>query len=274
MSFHTLEIGVETSRPREFYRITHGNTVYLAASGDRDVIYLNETYPATPIARTDLQIDRLTAEIDIVLVLPVTHPLVARYLAQLTPPRQVQVTIWRMQLGDGSVEQICDGLVTSMALEDTHAKFALPSRIRRALERKLPSVLVDSACAAILYDPWCGVDRSAFEITSECSYVDGRDVHFNTVTGHPDQWFRFGEITHVASGEKQTIFDHVGLKLQMQSWIPELKVGDAIKLAPGCEHDPATCNSKYDNMLNFVGLPNRPTRNPFFPTGLGIGETG
>ena len=41
-----------------------------------------------------------------------------------------------------------------------------------------------------------------------------------------------------------------------------LKVGDVVRLAPGCDQSHKTCHEKFNNHLRYGGHPNMPTENP------------
>ena len=86
--------GTETSRPREFYEIIQSsNVTYRIASGARDVAYGGNTFTAAPAARTELVLSTTTGEVQLTLSLPLTHGLAQRWMAQGSPPRQVQADL-------------------------------------------------------------------------------------------------------------------------------------------------------------------------------------
>ena len=51
--------------------------------------------------------------------------------------------------------------------------------------------------------------------------------------------------------KKNSDFDH-----------KNLKVGDVVRLAPGCDQSHKTCHEKFNNHLRYGGHPNMPTENP------------
>lgn len=299
MSFDDDERSVD-SQPREFYEIAHGTnlfdlgvpppglsggtplpggvaiaptSVYRIASGDRDIIYNGFTFTAMPASRTELQINPLTAEFSLVLSLASEHPFARRYTAVGgVPPQQVTVIGRRKQLNSGDVQQFLDGVVASAAFEGSLFKLSIQDRVKYALDRQVPSVLVDSICANVLYDSWCGVNSNTVLQNAVVNTVYGRIIGVSTVGGNPDQWARGGLIAHLASGEVQTIDDQSGLTITMQYPIAELKSGDSVAIFPGCDHTATTCRDKYSNISNFAGAPSRPTKNPFISSGLGVEE--
>ena len=48
-----------------------------------------------------------------------------------------------------------------------------------------------------------------------------------------------------------------------------LAVNDTVRVYPGCDRTPATCNTRFGNLTRFLGLGAMlPQRNPFGPTGF------
>ncbi len=268
-----VEASVESSQPREFYELVQSAAVtYRIASGTRDIIYNGNTFVASQIARTDLPIDLVTQPGSMTLALPLSHPLVQRYVALGSPPRQIAVTIYRRQLGVGD-EVTFVGLITSMGIEGHLAKFLLESRFARLMSRRLPVLTASRICPYVLYDANCTVPRSSFTVAPFVISVDGRVVVVSSMgLGHPDQWAKDGELVHVPTGERMPIVDQVGTQLTLQSPIPDIAVGDALQVSAGCAHDIITCRLTFSNQVNFGGFPQLPNKNPFAPNGLGVVE--
>lgn len=278
MSFLDDESGIQSSEPREFYEIIQSLAVtYRIASGVRDVVYDGKTYTAAPAARTEIAAPMIGDTDDgLTLALPLSHGLVQRYLAQVSPPRQITVTIYRMQ-ASGDVEQLRSALITSMAIDGHLAKFLIPSRMSRALSRPMPGITVGLICPHILYDAQCQIDPTAFTVTTTVSLVDGRTVTVPTNALFGDENFAYlGDFKHVATGETQTIFAETPINIdgtvtfQLQSPIPGMVIGDSVQIRAGCQHDVATCHDKFANMVNYGGFPNLPSNNIFTPGAFGV----
>jgi hypothetical protein len=269
----SLEDSIDSGAPREFYRIQHGVIEYLVASGQRDIEYAGDLYMRSPVARLELSVSVATADLGLTIALPSSHAFSRRYVAMMSPPQQISVTVYRMQ-SDGEVTMEWLGYVTSMSTDSkSHvSKFLISSRIARSLQRTLPSLLVDTRCAHVLYDSGCLVDRASFRVDATVTVADGKTITVSTMGGRPTEWARFGELYHVPSGERMTIFEQVGNVIKMQAQIVGLRRLDAVQVFAGCAHDRSACRDTFNNMVNYGGLPDRPTRNPFFPTGLGVGD--
>lgn len=267
------EDAVEDSEPREWFLITHGNTSYPIASGDRDVPYGNVNYVATPSAILDIPVattDEQTQQTTFRII--ATHALVQRYLALGSPPNSILLVARRGQADGSDVQQLFAGYIMSLGFDGNLAVFALVSRAGLAMRKKLPTILVDTMCQHVLYDANCKADQPSNTISTTIASIDGRNLLVASMSGKPDQWARYGVIKHVASGEQQTIWDQVGTAITMAAAVVEMHAGDAIEISRGCAHDTTACRDDFANILNYGGLPNRPTKNPFVPTGMGVIE--
>lgn len=289
--FLDLEASIQSSAPREMFHIIQSDAVsYFIASGTRDiafpdgffigsVFHLPCTFVAYPSARTEVGVASIGKDAEVTLGLPLAHPLAQRYVSMGSPPREVTVTIYRQQPG-GPIEQIMNGVVTSMGIERHLAKFLIESRLARLLNRTLPLVATSRSCQHVLYDKNCRADRNSFSLGAGLAPVpsltvlsfDGRVVVISSIGGQPTHWAQLGELVHLPTGERMTILEQVGQTITMQSPIPDLRDGDAITVSAGCAHDIITCRAKFSNQVNFGGFPQLPTKNPFIPGGLGVVE--
>ncbi len=270
------EASVEDSQPREFYKIVQSEAVtYFIASGDRDVVYDGDTYVAEPIARTEVGLAS-TGDFALSVRLPLSHGLCQRYLSA-SPPIRVFVTVYRKQLNSGVVEVIWQGNVTSLAanMKDHVADFQIPSRLSRAIGRLVPSIICSPTCPHVLYDRNCRADDTSFKVSTTVTFVNGRTAIVASISPFigDDTFFPFGDLLHVPTGERMTIFEQSNLTMQMQQPIPDMKAGDAVVLRAGCAHDVGTCHAKFDNQVNFGGQPQIPTTDLWMP-GNGIGIWG
>lgn len=267
--FLLVDGGVESANPREGFEMTTPSVTYREASGDLDLTISGQTYTASTISRSEQAISSAGGGSAMVVKLPVTHPLVQRYLANGVPPRQILVTIRRQE--GALVEQVWCGYVTSISCAKHDASLLVPSRSSETFKRPLPVYGTGRACPHVLYDANCKVDRTSFAVSTLVASHRGRTVSIASIAGKPDHWALGGELLHVPSSERMTVLDQVGVVVTIQAPIFELVDGDAIVLYAGCLHDIGpSCRDKFNNVINYGGFPDLPRGNPFVPGGLGI----
>lgn len=291
------EGSVQDSLPLELFEFTLGAVVYRITSGTEDIVHDGEVWRVEAIARGPLQLVELGGEHGehaLTIALRIDHPIVKRWLKQGVPPKTATVTVYRKQVRSGIAERLWGGSIASIDCEDSEgtASVTVASMFGPPFRRRLPTITVGRQCSHVLYGAGCnlsragsGVDALPFKCTATATYVNGREVRFNLSTvpaGHAmrGDWLVFGELVHVASGERMTIADQDDVSpgistvtlVTMQTQIVGLKAGDTIEAYAGCAHDVGTCHQKFANQVNYGGFPALPTRNPFFPTGLGVME--
>lgn len=278
MTFLAYETSVELSQPREGLLIETPVVTYRIATGSRDVSIDGALYRAEVAGRGAARATVAGADgtTDMLVTLPLSHALCQRYMQQGVPPQNVTITLYRVQLEDphAEVALLWSGEVLSFELGRHVGSFRVPSRLARAVRRRIPTLTSGRGCPHVLFDTNCKVNRAAATVTRTVTGVNGNAVSFSGTPGG-SQFLRGGDLYHPASGMRLTINDHTSNIVTLQSPIPGLAYGDSIDLAPGCDHDIVTCRDKYNNVAHYGGAPNLPATplNPFRPDGFGLYES-
>ena len=118
-------------------------------------------------------------------------------------------------------------------------------------------------CSADLGDARCGVDLAALEESGAVGTVTSATA-FATTLVQATGWYDGGELTWTGGA-------NVGQTVAVRSWdaaagtlslfLPALypmQAGDAFTIRPGCDKSFATCQAKFDNVVNFRGFPHVP----------------
>lgn len=270
------EESVEDSQPREGYEFKSGVVTYRLTGGDADLSFAGVTYLAEPVMRSEVVLSSISNKKDLEITLPVSHPLVQRFFRGGIPPKKVTCVVRRLQTRSGVVEKIWSGSIVSVTASGHTAKLLVPSTLSENLQRRLPVITVGRQCPHVLYDPACGVVKSDFTLTGTVVTVSDRTVVVQTGI-YDEDFAKFGEMLHVASGETMTIFENTSYSpitnqttFKLQLPIVELQIGDTVRISAGCAHDVITCFTKFANQMNFGGQAHLPTGNPFIPNGFGI----
>ena len=132
------------------------------------------------------------------------------------------------------------------------------------LNATVPRNVYQSACQNSLYDGACTLSRSSHTETGTVSGVTGSTISVagsisGTATGYWDQGgiiFTSG----VASGEARTIKSWASGVLTLLSPLPlSPAIGDTFVVYAGCDRMLETCKTKFNNGLNYKGMPFIPT---------------
>ena len=126
-----------------------------------------------------------------------------------------------------------------------------------------------TSCSAVLGDRDCTFDLDTPGYVSERmaeGVVDNRLFRFADMAGFAEGWFRHG-VLKVTSGAAQGLSGMIkrdrmeGTARAIELWHPlgaEVAPGDALRIEAGCDKRRATCQFKFDNLLNFQGFPDIP----------------
>jgi hypothetical protein len=288
--FLDLESSAQSAAPRELFEIQINpptGQVWRHTSATRDIVFSGNRFIAIPVARGEVAVAMPhESETALVVKLPVDHAFVRRYLQQGVPPKQVSVTLYRMQ--GATTEQLWAGYITSAAFEDSIASFRVPSRAGQWMLRTVPSATISKSCPLILYSTLCGVSRDgtgptglAYKVTTTVIYVNGRDIRVDLgSTNRNGSWAEGGEVLHVASGERMSVAAQIDLSpgtssvadLSMQMQIVGLKIGDAVEIYAGCDwtiNGTNGCTPKFSNRQNYGGMPQLSDIDLFIPGSYG-----
>lgn len=272
MTFDTDETGIESSIPRDLYEFILPTVNHRLTSASRDVVHNGQTFRAGTIQRADTRPATAESAGELEISMIVTHALPQRYLRAGIPPKRINVNVYRKQTTSAGYELAWVGIVVGMSCERHLAKLLVAQSMSAAIPRRIPTITVGRECAHVLYDSGCRVARASFRVATTVSAINGPDLTVASIDGKPNGWGAWGELVHVASGEKMTIQSQEGTFVRMQMPIPDMQAGDAVEIYAGCDRSVATCFEKFANQVNFGGFPQLPKRNPFVSNGLGVVE--
>jgi uncharacterized phage protein (TIGR02218 family) len=118
-------------------------------------------------------------------------------------------------------------------------------------------------CAADLGDARCGVDLAALEEGGSIDAVTSGTA-FETVLEQATGWYDGGELTWTSGANtSQTVAVRswdaaTGTLMLFLPALYPMQAGDDFTIRPGCDKSFATCQAKFDNVVNFRGFPHVP----------------
>lgn len=272
VGYDALEQSQYLGEPVEAYRFTSGATEYRYTSADVDLVVAGATYTRETIARDAIDYSNEDNSATISVRLPRTNPVGALFTSYL-PPAPVALTIFRKHRGDPEVVVRFVGRVLSWGLEGP-AVVLTCAPISQMLRRKVPMLVFQSHCNWPLYSPGCTVARASFKVSGTVTEATGPLLRAAVFATKPDGWFRNGwvEVTSGGQlGQRRFVVQHVGDAVTLMNPFTGSVVGATVDGFAGCDRTEATCAAKFSNLVNHMGWPRIPTRNPF---GASIDGTG
>lgn len=265
MTYLGKETSVRSGAPLEFYRFTIGATVWRYASGDLTLTIADPTtphaYAPEPISRGALDFSQEDEAGALVVTVGRTNA-VAQLFVGYPPPGPVTLTIYQKHRNDAEILVAFEGEVASAEYVAAEARLAcVPAS--HFLTRRIPAVLFQSQCNRCLYSDACGVDRGDFGDEAEITAVIGATIESAIFDTRDDGWYVSGYVER-ANGDRRFIVGHVGEVIALRSPFPDLEVSETVMAYAGCDRTEAACGvAKFDNLLNHLGWPRIPSRNPY-----------
>lgn len=194
------------------------------------------------------------------------HEIVKRFLER--PPESVMsLTVYRLHRNDVDKEAIVFwlGRVLTAGWEgpaaSLHCEPIYSSMKRSGLKRHY-----QSSCPWQLYGSSCGVLRDSYRNAVTVSAISGRNVEVVGISSAPDGFYA-GGFMQLLSTEGDTyyrmILAQTGDVLTLEQVPSELKINGSIDIFPGCNHTLEACEDRFNNILNYGGMPGMPSKNPF-----------
>lgn len=263
MTFNLIEVSQESAQPIELYKFEKGPVRWYFTSASRDISYGGFTWLSVPIERGNLEATITEERSGMKITVSRSNPVPD--LWRVSPPSDVvTVTIYRNHYGDVDAQCVWVGRVLSTEWRGIQAIMACePASIsmnRNGLRR-----VYQRGCPHKLYGPGCNVDRSLYEVTGAVTAIVGNVVTVSAFSSAANGYFALGPFEWMqpdGSLARRMIVSNTGGALTLSQAIPGLAVGAMVLAAPGCDHVLATCKNKFNNILNYGGMPFIPTKNP------------
>lgn len=280
--FDTDERSASGSRPIDLYQFALPSGTSYTTSYQTDVVYAGQTYTAVTMSRGNEQLAQDVTGRELVVYLPISHPIVQRYAGSGIPERQLLISHYRLQQTSGVAELQSQGFGTGLSIDGRLALIRVPAVTDDAMKIKLPVVAAQRICNHRLGDRQCapnpGVDGPNLDDVRQPTFIEtisssGTTIEVTGTGGQPTDWATFGDLLHNASGERRFIKSQIGNTITIDVPFVGAAHGDALFLYPGCDHRISTCRDKFFNVPNFGGHAYMTTRiNPFLPKGVGVIE--
>lgn len=277
MTYDADERSASGSRPIELFVITAPSGTYYVTTHAVNVVFGSLTYTAIPMSRGAQQIAQDLVGRELVVSLPISHPVIQRYAATGIPEREVSVQMYRFQETSGSFVLQWSAFANGLSVDGRLGTLRLPSLTDDAMRVKLPVWRAQRICQHRLYDGNCnpgdGPSETSFQVDTNVAAIVGSTLIVASMGGQPNAWATFGAVRHNATGERRRILDQTSTTLQLGAPFVSIFVGSSLSVFAGCNRGITTCRDKFVNVANYGGHAYMTTRiNTFLPKGVGVIE--
>jgi uncharacterized phage protein (TIGR02218 family) len=259
MTYDLRETSMQAGEPIELYEFVWGANLLRFTSAKTTQLYNGYLWQPALIQRGS--IDFTTEKGRNNLKLAVVRDFAIADLFRVMPPNDViVVTVHRVHAGDSDGAVIWSGRVLNCEWTGSTASLNCEP-ISSSLQRVGLRRMYQRQCPHVLYGTACGVNKSLFDVVSTLSAVAGVTLT-STAFGSLAAGYLAGGFIEFGT-ERRFITEHTGDMITVNLPLYALEVGDTITAYAGCDHSLGTCHSKFNNTLNYGGMPYIPTKNPF-----------
>jgi hypothetical protein len=245
-----------------------------------EITYDGDVYEPAIITRGDYDIGgQEHGDADLELRLTHAHE-VSAWFAPGQDQRPVTVTMYRLHRSDLTDERTPEiAQIVGVRFEGVTCVLTCSPRGIRQLARETPRQRFSIGCNHVLYGSGCGLLKVFFTLfEAEVTAISGDGLTvtvdgvatYATTTRAIEGCFVRGLLTPRV-GTAQTILDQSGDDLVLLRPITGLEVGSIVDVTEGCSHTVESCNTQFGNLPRYGGYPGIPLRNPFDPSGRGLG---
>jgi uncharacterized phage protein (TIGR02218 family) len=270
MTYQTYEESPYSGNPIELYEFARGTAEYWRyTSSDTDQSYFGFVYEAVSIERNSFESSQNVEAVALTIKMPVTVEFPQIYIAA-PPSDPISFTLRRFHGGDTEVVSIWIGRVVNVEFKEENVEITCESvytslkrpTLRRLYQRPCPHVLYSQAVGS------CNADQNTFKVVGTLSAVSGTIITSSTFGGYADGYFTGGFVEIVSGGHtnRRYITAHTGNNITLNLQLTGAAVGLDVDAYPGCAHNLNDCNTKFNNILNYGGMPWIPDKNPMSGT--------
>lgn len=261
MSYSGIETSVASGEPVELYEFIQGLNIWAYTSAASEYTHLGRTYKPAAISRDRIKQSPDAAKNDLSLVFPRDNAFAIQFLG-FAPDEITTVTIYRGHASDGEFISYWKGRVIGASVSGNSVTVDCES-VFTSIKRPGLRARYEYNCRHALYGVHCRASAAEYEVPATVTSVstDGSILTVSAAAGFPNGYFTGGIVA--LGGQRRFIVNHVTTSLTLSRPIVGLTGGSAINMYPGCAHDMATCQNKFNNIDNFGGFPWIPIKNPF-----------
>ena len=266
MSFAEFETSLQNGRPVRLYQFQRGPLKWGYTNADRNISHQGITFRApiggisddgirqTENTTSDLLTLTMSAELDI--------PKMYRVVA---PAQTISVTIFDLHYGDNGFLVVWMGMIVGVKFPNDFTASVQCQTLAASLEQTGLRKTWTRICPHQLYNPDCGVARNSFRTDGQINSLDGVSINFPSAAAKTDGWYSGGyvEWTSQYGSEQRGIELHQGAALSLYGGTSGLAAGQTVAIYAGCNRLFTTCQTKFNNVLNYGGTPHSPGKSPF-----------
>ena len=262
MSYTTIETSAQDGQPVELYEFYTVGTFYRYTSAAHAVVKGGDTFTPESIRRGDVVQNEEISKAGLRLTVPRENRFAASFLG-FAPEGVTTLTLYRGHTTDTASEFVSywKGRVLSAKADQFEIILECES-VFSSLRRAGLRARYQRNCRHAIYQRGCLVSMDSYRVDGSVIAVSGNNITVSAAAGYADGYFT-GGAARAPDGSFRFITAHAGDTISLARPFSVAMGGEPVVIFPGCDGLKATCETKFNNLLNFGGFPYFPARNPF-----------
>lgn len=258
MSFNDYETSISAGQSARLYQFDRsGTVVWRYTSADRVIQFDDHEWLPLPISDDGIRMTGEASADTMKVTLPGSEP-VAQLFRGAPPSEEIFLTVRDYDAGAQDADVIWVGSVSSVQWpRQDKAELACDS-LAASMSRDGLRLRYERACPHSVYDSECRVDNSQHAVATLVVSMDGSTVQLGAVANV--EIYSGGALAWSVDGntELRGIESATAGGFLLIGGTDGLEVAQAVTIYPGCDGTRATCNSRFDNLLNQGGFAHMP----------------
>lgn len=264
MTYTAVDQSVQDGNPVLLFDFAQEASNWRYSNIAADITYNSNLYSAVPVMTDQVVQTSEISKSQIKITLPRDNALA---LVMLADPGDapVTVTILRGHVDDNNYVTAWKGRVASSTVSGDKISMDCEP-IFTSMKRPGLRARYQKTCRHALYQRGCGLSDSSFADAATANSISNLTVTLASDPSGVTGYYIGGMIEY--GGVKRFVANHSGTTLTLLRSFEDLQTAisgsgpTAVTLYPGCDHTTTTCESRFNNILNYGGFPYIPRKNP------------
>lgn len=266
MSFSEYETSLQNAQPIRLYQFQRGPLKWGYTSADRNITHQSLVFRSIEGGISDDGIRQTEeSQADILNLTVPTQMDIAQMFRNVAPSQTVSLTIFDLHYGDSGFLVSWMGLVVGVRFKDDITAVIQCQNLSASLERTGLRKTWSRSCPHQLYDSSCRAQRNSYKAEGVIDRFNATSIGFANASSKENGYYAGGYIewTSQYGLEQRGIESHVGDLLTIYGGTFGLSLNMQIVAYAGCNRLFSTCNTKFNNAINYGGSPHMPGKSPF-----------
>lgn len=266
MTYIVTDKSIQNGNPALLFSFSRDGVGYYYNNTTQNIVYLGNTYLAGAISISGISQSSEIEKSTIDITIPRDNPF-AQVAISTSAETPTSITVYRHHITDTDNEFVVywKGRVSSHDFSKDAMKVNCEP-IFTSVKRAGLRARYQKVCRHALYLRGCNVVQANYANAAIVTAVSGENITLQFNPNASSTYFSGGIISY--NGVQRYIASHSGVTLKLFRSFEILAAevstngNTAVTIYPGCDYTRTTCNTKFNNILNFGGFPWIPNKNP------------